>query len=302
MSVNKKIALKRKRVRQEIPIHLLFLIVTVLCIFPLILVLSVSLSTESDIIRDGYKIIPQNFSFEGYTYVLKQGASIMKAYLNTIVVTVVGTVITTLIVAAYAYPISRPDFKYKKLFTFFVLIPFLFNGGVVPWYIVCTQLLKIKNTLLALFLPYLMNMWYVLIMRTFFKQSIPQAIIESAKIDGAGEFTIFFKIVLRLAMPGLATIAFFTTVTIWNDYRLPLYLITDPDKFNIQYLLWKIQSNIQFLSQLSGNAIASEAQQGIPGKTASMALCVFAIGPIILAFPFFQRYFVQGLTLGSIKG
>lgn len=292
----------RKNIIKELPIHIFFLIIAVICIFPLVLVLSISLSTEKDIITEGYRLIPKNISFEGYEYVIKQGASIMKAYSNTIFVTILGTILTTFVVALFAYPISRPDFKYKKFFTFFVLIPFLFNGGVVPWYIVCTRVLHLKNTLPALFVPYIMSMWYVLIMKTFFQQSIPQSLIESAKLDGAGEFLIFFKIVIPLAIPGLATIAFFTTVSIWNDYRLPLYLITDPEKYNIQYLLWKIQSNIKFLSQLSGNAVASQAQAGIPGKTATMAICVFAIGPIILAFPFFQKYFVQGLTLGSLKG
>lgn len=291
-----------KNSKLDIPVHIIFLLVAFFCIVPLFMVIGVSLSTESDVIRNGYRLIPENFSTEGYQYVFREGAAILMAYRNTIFVTITGTALTTFVVALFAYPLSRKDFRYRKFFTFFVLFPFLFSGGVVPWYIVCTRVLHLKNTLAALYLPYVMNMWYVLIMRTFFMQSIPPSLIESAKIDGAGEFRIFFKIILPLAVPGLATIAFFSCVTIWNDYRLPLYLVTEPAKFNIQFLLWKIQSSIQFLSQVSGNSVASAAQAGIPGNTARMALCVLAIGPIVLAFPFFQRFFVQGLTLGSLKG
>ena len=286
----------------RIGIHVLFIIVTVMCLYPMFLILGVSFSSEKEVVQTGYSVIPSEFSTDGYAYVFREGKAILRSYGITIFVTIVGTILSTIVVALYAYPISRPDFKYKRFFTLFVLFPFLFNGGVVPWYIVCTQVLHLKNTVFALFLPYVMNMWYVLIMRTFFKQSVPLSIIESAKIDGASEFRIFFQIVIHLALPGLATIAFFSCVAIWNDYRLPLYLITKSELFNIQYLLWRIQSNIQFLSQISGNSISVAAQRGIPGHTARMALCVLAVGPIVLAFPFFQKYFVQGLTLGALKG
>ena len=281
--------------------HILFILIAIICIYPLLLVVGVSFSSEQDVVQNGYQLIPEHISLKGYAYVFREGIAILRSYLNTIIATAVGTVLSTLVVALYAYPIARADFRYRKFFSIFVLFPMLFNGGVVPWYIVCTQLLHLKNSLLALFVPYIMNMWYVLIMRTFFKQSIPHSIIESAKIDGAGEFRIFFQIVMPLALPGLASIAFFACVAIWNDYRLPLYLITDMKKFNIQYLLWRIQSNIQFLSQISGNTISAAAQRGIPGNTARMALCVLSVGPIIFAFPFFQRYFVRGLTLGALK-
>lgn len=286
----------------QFALNVFFIIMVICCIYPVLLLLGVSFSSEKALLSEGYRLIPREFSTEGYAFIFRDAQAIIRAYGVTIFASVAGMICTVLITGLFAYPLSRSDFKMNRFFSLVVLFPMLFSAGVVPWYIVCTRVLHLKNTLGALFVPYLMNTWYVIIMRTFYKQSIPISLIESARIDGAGEFRTYFSIVFPLAKAGLATIGFFSFITIWNDYRLPLYLISDLDKYNIQYLLWRLQSQIQFLSQISGGSISEIAQQGIPGHSARMALCILAIGPVVFAFPFFQRYFIKGLTLGAIKG
>lgn len=298
----KKIHQRNKELIGQFVLNGFFIILVVCCLYPLLLLLGVSFTSERALLSGGYRLVPREFSFYGYEFLFREASAIFRAYGVTAFASIVGTILTVLVTGMFAYPLSRSDFKLNRFFSLLVLFPMLFSAGVVPWYIVCTRVLYLKNTLGALFIPYLMNTWYVIIMRTFYKQSIPLSIIESARIDGAGEFRTFFSIVFPLAKAGLATIGFFSFITIWNDYRLPLYLISDLKKYNIQYLLWKLQSQIQFLSQVSGGSISEIAQQGIPGHSARMALCVLAVGPVIFAFPFFQRYFVKGLTLGAIKG
>lgn len=180
----------------------------------------------------------------------------------------------------------------------------LFNGGLVPWYIVCVMFLHLKNTILALILPYLVNAWYVILMRTFYLSSISDAILESAKIDGASETRIFFQIVTPLSLPGLATIGLFSTLTYWNDWWLPLMLITDEKLVNLQYLMYKIQSSVNFLIVAAGRIgnRSGVILQNIPSETTRMAICILVIGPIVLAYPFFQKYFVRGLMVGALKG
>jgi putative aldouronate transport system permease protein len=215
-----------------------------------------------------------------------------------------GTALSLLVIALYAYPISRKDFKYRNQFTFFVFFTMIFGGGLVPWYMVCVQLLHLKNTIWAMIFPALMNGWYVLIMRTFFATSIPDSIIESAKIDGAGEWRTFFQIVLPLSLPGLATVALFNTLAFWNDWYLPLMFITKANLYNLQYTMYKMLANIQFLIQSSSamSGRASEMLKNLPSETSRMAMCILAVGPIIFAYPFFQKYFVKGLTVGAVKG
>jgi putative aldouronate transport system permease protein len=173
----------------------------------------------------------------------------------------------------------------------------------VPWYVLCVNVLHLRNNVWALFLPYLMNAWYVLIMRTFYKTNVPDSIIESAKMDGAGEYTIFFRIVVHLAKPGLATIALFNTIVFWNDWWLPLMLVNDPQWFNLQFLMYRVQSNIQYLSSMAGNiqGVSADILKRLPSRSAQMAMCILSIGPIVMAYPFFQKYFVKGITIGSLK-
>ena len=179
----------------------------------------------------------------------------------------------------------------------------IFSGGMVPWYVVCVKLLHINNTILALLLPYLINGFYVIIMRTFISTNVPDSVIESARIDGSGELRTFFQIVIPLAVPGIATVALFTTLVYWNDWWLPLMLIVDSKLYNLQYLLYKLMSNIEALARLSSSISSTSSEiSSLPSQGARMAMCIISIGPIILAYPFFQKYFIKGLTIGAVKG
>lgn len=283
--------------------NLIFIIYSVACIVPLLLVIGVSFTDENTIITSGYNFIPKVFSLEAYKWVFQSGDAIIRAYGLSIGITILGTLCSVAIIAMFAYVISRKDFKYRNIFSFIVFFTMIFNGGLVPWYMVYTNLLHINDTPAAYIVPALVNAWYVMIMRTFFQTNVPDSIIESAKIDGAGEFRTFIQIVLPLAKPGLATIALFQTLQFWNDWYLPLMLIENSKLFNLQYILYKTLTAIQYLAQAS-NITGGTAQilAKLPSETARMAMCVLAIGPIILAYPFFQKYFVKGLTVGAVKG
>ena len=287
---------------RQIVSHGVFIIICIICLYPLALVIGISFSSESAIATHGFKLIPAQTSLVAYDFVLKQSDAVARAYVITIIVTGLGTVLSTLVIALYAYPLSRKDFPQRKLFSFIAFFTMLFSGGLVPWYMVCVQVLHLRNNIWALILPYTMNAWYVLIMRTFYKTNVPDSIIESARIDGAGEYTIFFRIIISLAKPGLATIALFNTIVFWNDWWLPLMLVNDPAWFNLQYLMYRVQVNIQYLSSMAGNTnVAGEILRRLPSRTAQMAMCILSIGPIVLAYPFFQKYFVKGITIGSLK-
>lgn len=287
----------------NIILHIIFILMTVMCLFPLLLVLSISFSSNSSIMEYGYSIIPKKFSLEAYEYILETPITIIRAYGITIFNTVAGTFLSTLVIALFAYPLSRNDFKFRKAFTYYLLVTMLFSGGTVSWYIVCSNVFHLSNTIWAMILPYLMNAWYVIIMRTFFKTNVPFSIIESGQLDGANEYIIFFKLVIPISLPGIATIALFQALAFWNDWWLPIMFIVKPELYNLQFLLQRMMQNIQ---QLNENAryMASAADElvNIPTEGARMALCIIAMGPILIAYPFFQKYFIQGLTVGSVKG
>lgn len=288
----------------NIALNLVFILYALLCIVPFLLILSVSLSDESSVRINGYKLIPDAISFTGYEYIVRGAEALMRSYGITIFATVSGTLLSVLIIALFAYPLSRKDFKYRKQISFFVFLTMIFNGGLVPWYMVYTQIFHLKNNILIYIIPYLMNAWYVIIMRTFFSTAIPDSIIEAAKIDGAGESRIFFGIVLRLSLPGLATIALFSSITYWNDWWIPLVFITKEKLFNLQYSMYSALLNAQYLIENASRISNSggSTNNAIPLETARMAMCITAIGPIALAYPFFQRYFIKGLAVGAVKG
>ena len=276
---------------------------TIACVLPLLIVFSASITDEKAVTMYGYSLFPRNLSLEAYKYIFKDIMVILRAYGVTVFVTVVGSALSLVIIALYAYPISRKDFKYRNVFTFIAFLTMLFNGGLVPWYMVYVNVLHIDDTIMALILPYLMTPLYVLIMRTFFITTIPDGIIEAARIDGAGEFQTFVWIVLPLAKPVLATIGLFNLLTYWNDWYAPLLFINNEKLFNLQYLMYRVDKAIIYLSNNAGSINnATQIMANLPTQTARMAMAVIAIGPIILAYPFFQKYFVEGLTIGSIKG
>ncbi|MFS7412578.1 carbohydrate ABC transporter permease [Carnobacterium maltaromaticum] len=272
------------------------------CVFPFIFVIIISLTSETSLVTNGYALIPQEWSFDGYRYLAEMKDQILQALFITVFVTVVGTLINVTFTSTYAYAISRPSFKYRRFFTIFALITMLFSPGMVPNYIVMTNMLQLKDTVWALILPMALSPFNIIIMRTFFKRSVPDAIIESAKIDGASELRVFLQIVLPLAVPGIATISLFAALGYWNDWFNALLYIQSDNLIPLQYLLMKIQSNIEYMTQNAGmSAQLSGGAAAIPKEATRMAMVVISTLPIACSYPFFQRYFVSGLTIGGVK-
>lgn len=277
-------------------------IFSLLCVFPFLFVVIISFTDEGALARDGYRLLPAEWSLDAYRYVFNMGDSLIRSYGVTIFVTVVGTILSLLLMAFYAYAVSRKSFRYRNFFSFFAFFTMLFNGGLVPTYIVVTQFLSLKDSIWALILPLAMNAFYIMILRTFYSTSVPDAIIESGKIDGAGEFRVFIRLVLPLSLPGLATIGLFSTLGYWNDWFNALLYIDDPNLVPLQSMLMRIETSMQFIMQNASNSsISMEALRSLPQDTSRMAMVVLATLPIIFAYPFFQRYFITGLTVGAVK-
>ncbi|RJG24924.1 carbohydrate ABC transporter permease [Paenibacillus thiaminolyticus] len=275
-----------------------------LCVYPFLFVIVISLTEEGALARNGYSIFPEKWSFSAYKYIFEAGDQLLRSYGVTIMITLIGTVISLAVICLYAYAISRRNFEYRNFFSFIAFFTMLFNGGLVPTYMVLTQILHLKDTIWALILPLIMNAFYVLIMRTFYKTTVPDAIIESAKIDGAGELRAFITIVLPISLPGIATIGLFATLGFWNDWFNALLYIDNPALVPLQSMLMRIENSMQFLlnnAQLNASGQTLELMRTLPQESTRMALVVLATLPIACAYPFFQRYFVQGLTIGAVK-
>lgn len=284
-------------------VHIILIILSAACLFPFLLLFVASFTDEQAIVKDGYTLFPSRLSVDAYTYLWHQASTMARSYGITILITFVGTLAGLLISSLLAYPLSRKDMPIRGLLSFLVFFTLLFNGGLVPTYLVYTELFHMKNTLLALIVPGLLtNGFFVLLIRSFFSTSIPTPIIESAYIDGATEFKIFYRIVLPLSLPILATIGLMLTIAYWNDWFNGLIYITEPKLFSIQNLLNRMLSNIQFLQQNSLGGNSSQAAATIPMNSVRMAMAVIGIVPIICIYPFFQKYFVKGLTIGAVKG
>jgi ABC-type sugar transport system, permease component len=274
-------------------------IFTVLCLIPFIIILSASFSDESELIRSGYWLWPRVFTTYAYKTVFSGSAQILKSYLTTIIVTVSGTITGTFLSILLAYPLSRKKYRYRNAINFFIIFTMLFNGGMVPWYIVCTKYLGLSNNYPALIVPYLLNAWYVFILKNFLS-NISESIEESARIDGAGNYRILFQIIVPLSLPGIATIALFTSLGYWNDWWLAIMLCNGDKLVPLQFYLMRV---IQYIEFIKSNIDMTQLKTGvIPAESVRMAMCILAIGPIIFAYPFFQRYFIKGLTIGSVKG
>jgi ABC-type sugar transport system, permease component len=288
---------------QQTLFHAIMVALSAACLFPFILLFVVSFSDEQSIIINGYALIPDSFSLEAYRYLWSQLTPLARAYGITVLITAVGTVTGLLISSLLAYSLSRDEMPLRRVLSFLVVFTLLFNGGLVPTYLVYTEVFHLKNTLLALIVPGLLtNAFFILIIRTFFKMSIPGAVIESAYIDGASEWTIFSRIILPLSLPILATIGMMLTIAYWNDWFNGLIYITDPKLYSIQNLLNRMLSNIQFLMQNDLGGRSSESLARMPMNAVRMAMAVIGILPIICIYPFFQKYLVKGLVIGAVKG
>lgn len=286
-------------------INIFFWFYSALCVIPLLLIVGVSLSDERQVIINGYKFWPEKFSLEAYKFLLEDWQPVVQSYGVSLFVTIVGTIVGVVMMALYAYPISRRDFKHRNQFAFIMFFTILFSGGLVPFYLMYAQVLDLKNTLLVLMAPMFVQGFYVLILRTFFMNSIPVELLESAKIDGAGELRIFFGIVLPLSLPVLASVGLLVTLGYWNDWFLSLLFITDNENISIQFRMYEALLDIQYLSsnsQAYSAILQANPSFQMPSETVRMAMAIVGVGPIIFAYPFFQRYFIQGLTVGAVKG
>ena len=282
---------------------ILLTVLVIITLLPILLIVIASFTEEQTLIRDGYTFFPKNFSLDAYYYMVKQGAVIVRAYGVSIFVTVVGTCLSVLLTTMLAYPMSRKSFKFRNALAFVVFFTMLFNGGIVPSYIMWTKFLHIKDTIWALIIPnYLVTAFNVILVKNFYQNSIPDSLVEAAQIDGASVFTIFRKIMFPLAVPTVATISLFTGICYWNDWTNGLYYISDEKLYSIQLLLMKIMNNIQALRSNSTAALLGTGTVDLPGTSIRMAMAVIGILPILLIYPFVQKYIVKGAVVGAVKG
>lgn len=284
--------------------HLIFLLLALVCVVPVIVVLSISLSSEESIRHVGYSIIPTALSGEAYGYIAKQGTIILRAFGVSVLVTTVGTVIGVLLTTAMGYVISRPNYKLKNFLTWVVFIPMVFNGGLVSSYYINANMLGLKDTVWALILPLCVSSFNVIICKTFFKSTIPDGLIESAEIDGASQMRIYFSIILPISLPVLATIGLFLCFAYWNDWFQSMLYINNQELYSLQALLNNLMSNVEALARNASSLGISYALlvATMPKEAARMAVAIIIVLPVALAYPFFQRYFISGLMIGAVKG
>ena len=283
--------------------NIIMILVVVMVVLPFLLLFSSSLTEENTLVAYGYSFFPRKFSVASYSYILQSGKLILKAYGVSILITVLGTLIHVLLAALMAYPLAIKNLPGRNILSFYVFFTMLFNGGIVPSYLMWSGTFHIKDTLFAQLLPnLLLSAWNVMMIRTYFTTSIPDALYEAAEIDGAPQFTIFTKIVLPLGKPILVTMGTFAGLGYWNDWTNGLYyIVQDKSKYNIQNLLNNMVQNIQYLAQ-SSNSNVSGAASAIPTTGVQMAIAFVAILPIMLIFPLFSKYYAAGITLGAVKG
>lgn len=286
----------------KLMIHILLGLLALFCLLPLVFVISISFSNEKDLIRNGYAMFPRVFSLEAYKMILKEPAQLLRSYSVSIFISSVGSVLALTISSMIGYVLTRKDFKASRIITFMIFFPLLFQAGLVPFYIYVVKFLRLKNTLTILIIPYLVIPWLVLLLKGFMAQ-IPRSVIESGWLDGASEITIFFRIIAPMSKAALATVGLFYLLTFWNDWWLSLLFITDKAKLPLQLLLQRLLSNAEFMrSAMFQSSGVGVDLTDLPTDTARMATALLVAGPILVVFPFFQRFLVRGITVGSIKG
>ena len=308
--INKKINHlgKVKRGRDVVALNVIAYTFTglmaLLCLIPFLMILAGSFSAEEAITANGFSLLPQNFSLEAYKTVFKDHMVVVRAYATTIILTLVGTAIGLLIQTMTAYVLSRKDFEWRNGFSFFFYFTTLFSGGLVPTFILYTRTLRLQNSYLALLLPLVFSVYNLLVMKSYIS-AIPDSLVDAAKIDGCGEVRTLFQVVLPLIKPALATVGLIIALAYWNVWYNAMLYIKDSDKYPLQYFLYQQVNNIEAYKKLiSNNALSSAvvSSLSLPTQTLKMALTIVVTGPIILAFPMVQKYFVQGITIGAVKG
>jgi len=286
----------------EIGIHITIGLFALACVIPFIFIVIISLSSSESLQAVGYTFLPTGWSLTAYEAAFNMGTVLWRSYLNSFIVTGVGTFLSVVICVLYAYGLSRSDYPLRKFFAFFAVFTMVFGGGLAPTVVVIRNLLGLSDSLSALIVPALFTPFHVIIMRTFIKASIPESLIESARLDGSGEFRTLLTIVVPLAKPGIATIALLTAINYWNDWFLAMLFIRDRDLYPLQYLLIEMQNNVDFIRRNMALIGATNINLAdLPSEGLRMALCVLIVLPIAFAYPFFQKYIVAGLTVGAIK-
>lgn len=288
-----------------ISVHAVMIFLCFLCVVPFLLIVISSFTDETTLLMNGYSFLPKKLSTYAYTYILSGGGvKVIHGYLVSIGVTFCGTAASILLTVLFAYPLSRRDLPLRNLFAFIVFFTMLFNGGLVPSYMMWTKVFHIKNTFAALLFPnLLLNGFYIIMMRTYFTTTIPTELIEAVKIDGGGELTTLVKMILPLSKPMVATLVFMIGLGYWNDWMNGLYYVTDSNYYSIQNILNRMLSDVQFLSS------AAAAQSGVnivssnlPTTGVRMSVAVLGLLPILLVYPFFQKYLIKGIMIGGVKG
>ncbi|MDR1531871.1 MAG: carbohydrate ABC transporter permease [Clostridiales bacterium] len=287
----------------EVCIHVILGAFALCCVIPFLFVVIISFSSKASIQQHGYSFVPMEWSVEAYQFTFQLGKQLWRSYFNSFLITAVGTVMSVLICILYSYGLYRRDYKFRTFFAFFSFFTMIFGGGLAPTVMVCKQMLGLNNNYWALIVPLLVSPFNFIVMRTFFKSSVPEAVIESASIDGSGEYRTLFQIIVPLSKPGIATIALLNALAYWNEWFLSLLYIEDSKYIPLQYLLMQLQRNIEYIVKNSAllGAEAVNASRNMPSASLRMALCVFIVVPIACAYPFFQRYIIAGLTVGSVK-
>lgn len=282
--------------------NVVFLLLAFMCVFPLLFVFSISISSEESLRVNGYQIIPQQLSGAAYQFLWNERGMILRATFMSIIVTIIGTIIAICLNTTMGYVISRKSFRLKGLYTWIVFIPMVFNGGMLASYVVVNNILNLRNTIWALILPLACSSFSVTICKTFFRTTVPDSIVESAKIDGAGQFRIWAQIVLPISKPVMATIGMFAAFGYWNDWFQASLYIQDKKLQTLQSLLNNIQKSVEYIANNPyGGLSMQQYKAAMPTESVRMAIAIIIIVPIACTYPFFQRYFISGLTIGSVK-
>lgn len=278
-------------------------IISILAIFPIILLIVASFTDENELILRGYVLFPKKLSLGAYLYMKNQIGTIGRSYAVTVATTVIGTLLSVFLTMSIAYPMTRKNFRYGNALAFFVYFTMLFNGGIVPQYIMWTTFFHIKNTYAALIFPnLLMQAFNVMLVRNYYRNSIPESLYEAAQLDGASELQIFSRVAFPLSVPVVATISLFTGLSYWNSWTNALYYVTDPKYFGIQNLLMRIMKNIEYLRTGASDMMAEGQVAALPGNSIRMALAFVGILPVLIIYPMAQKYFIRGVVVGAVKG
>ena len=290
-----------KKDKTSVLIHIIFILFAIACIVPFMMIVSASLTSVEDLSLHGFSVLPPKVDLSAYAYLFENPGQIINAYIVTIFITVIGTFLAVLFMSMAAYALARPNFRFKKIATAYIFFPTLFSGGMVASYITYTQYLHLTDSIWVMILPGLCNVYHLFMIRTFFKQ-LPEGLFDAAQVDGAGEWRIYFTIALRLSKPVIATVAFLGALGRWNTWYAAQLYIRSESKYPLQYLLQRIMMNIRELLNAMEHVPTMVTSAELPTENLRMALLVVCIGPMMMFFPFFQKYFTKGMTVGAVKG